>query len=243
MGARGRTEETDMARLTGAAAAVVLLAALGTVPPARAQAQGPQGQPLKLAYINSQVILANTPGRAEAESTFNREMAGYQAQVQTLQAQLDTAVAEYNRTSLVMSPSAKQQREQQIRDMEARTRQQVNDLQQRAQQREQELTAPIMQRVTAVIEGIRAEFNYSMIFDAAASNGVLVSADRSLDISPLVIQRLQAGAGAATPGAAATPDVRPTGAPPLPADSTRARPDSLRARPDTSRRTPARPRP
>lgn len=232
-----------MARLTGAAAAVALLAALAAAPAARAQAQGPQGQPLKLAYINSQVILANTPGRAEAESTFNREMAGYTAQVQTLQAQLDSAVAEYNRTSLVLSPTVKQQREQQIRDMESRTRQQVNDLQQRAQSREQELTAPIMQRVTAVIEGIRAEFNYSMIFDASATGGVLVSADRSLDISPLVIQRLQAGAGAAAPGAAA-PGIQPAGAaPPLPAaDSARARPDSLRARPDSQRARP-RPRP
>lgn len=229
-----------MARMTGAAAAVALLAALAAAPAARAQAVGPQGQPLKIAYINSQVILANTPGRAEAESTFNREMAGYQAQVQTLQSQLDSAVAEYNRTSLVLSPSAKQQKEQLLRDMEARTRQQVNDLNQRAQQREQELTSPIMQRVTAVIEGIRAEFNYSMIFDAAANGGALVSADRSLDISPLVIQRLQAGAGAAP--AAAAPGVQPGGAPPLPADTAHARPDSARVRPD-SQRTRARPRP
>jgi hypothetical protein len=94
--------------------------------------------------------------------------------------------------------------------------------------------------VTAVIEGIRAEFNYSMIFDASATGGVLVSADRSLDISPLVIQRLQAGAGAAAPPAAG---IQPAGAPPLPAaDTARARPDSLRARPD-SQRTRPRPRP
>lgn len=224
-----------MNRLTGAALAVVL-AGLAAAPAARAQAQGPQGQPLKLAYIDSRVILAATPGRAEAESTFNREMAGYQAQVQTLQRQLDSAVAEYTRTSLVLSPSAKTQREQQIRDMETRTRQQVNDLQQRASQREQELTAPIMQRVNAVIEGIRAEFNYSMIFDASAQGGGLVTADRALDISPLVIQRLQAGAGAAPP---APGPVQPGGAPPLqaaPADSTQ-RP----AQPDSQR--PPRPRP
>jgi outer membrane protein len=231
-----------MNRLTGAALAVVLLAGLAAAPAARAPAQGPQGQPLKLAYINSQYILANTPGRAEAESTFNHELEGYQAQVQALQAQLDSAVAEYNRTSLVLSPSVKQQREQQIRDMETRTRQQVSDLQQRAQDREQELTAPIMRRVTAVIEGIRAEFNYSMIFDVGVANGSLISADRSLDISPLVIQRLQAGA-AATPGAAAAPGVQPAGAPPVRSDSTRARRDSLRARPDSQRRAPARPRP
>jgi len=216
-----------MTRLTGAALAV-LLAGASAAPATWAQAPAPAAQPLKLAYINSQLILANTPGRAEAESTFNREMQGYQAQVQALQATLDSAVAEYNRTSLVLSPSAKQQREQQIRDLQTRTQSQISDLQQRANAREQQLTAPIMQRVQAVIEGIRAEYNYSMIFDAAAQNGGLITADRSLDISQLVIQRLQAGAGAA---------------PPLAPDSTaRARPDSTAAaKPDSTR--PVRPRP
>ena len=213
--------------LTGAALAV-LLAGVTAAPAARAQAQGPQGQPLKLAYINSQLILANTPGRAEAESTFNREMVGYQTQVQALQATLDSAVAEYNRTSLVLSPAAKQQREQAIRDLETRTRTQINDLQQRASSREQQLTAPIMQRVQAVIEGVRAEFNYSMIFDAGAQGSPLVSADRGLDISQLIIQRLQAGAAAPPPLA------------PAAADSTRpVRPDSAAA--DSTK--PARPRP
>jgi outer membrane protein len=213
--------------LTGAALAV-LLAGVTAASAARAQGQGPQAQALKLAFINSQLILANTPGRAEAESTFSRELVGYQAQVQALQAALDTAVADYNRAALVLSPTAKAQREQQIRDLETRTRTQINDLQQRANAREQQLTAPIMARVTAVIEGIRAEFNFSMIFDASAQNGGLVSADRALDISQLVIQRLQAGSAGPPPLA------------PAPADSTRS--DSARAaRPDSTR--PARPRP
>ena len=214
--------------LTGAALAA-LLAGVTAAPAARAQAQGPQGQPLKLAFLNSQLILANTPGRAEAESTFNRELVGYQAQVQALQAKLDSAVNDYNRTSLVLTPAAKQQREQALRDMETQTRNQINDLQQRANTREQQLTGPIMARVTAVIAGIRAEFNYSMIFDAAAQNGGLVQADPALDISQLVIQRLQQ-AGANPPPLA-----------PTPGDSTRAaRPDSAAAADSTK---PARPRP
>jgi outer membrane protein len=222
-----------MGRLRGVALAAVV--AVAAVPAARGQAQ--PGQSLKLAYINSQAILAATPGRAEAESTFSREMVGYRAQVTGLQARLDSAVQEYNRTSLVLSPGVKQQREQQIRDLEARTRQQMDSLQQRASLREQELTAPLMQRVTAVIEGIRAEFNYSMIFDASAPNGALVTADRALDLSPLVIQRLQAGAGAAAPGGQAP--LQQGGAPPLPEQPA----DSTRRQPADSQRTQPRPRP
>jgi len=215
-----------MVRLTGAAFAAFLL--VGLVAP-NARGQNP---PLKLAYINSNVILQSTPGRAQAESTFQRELVGFQQQVAVLQAQFDSAVTEFNRTSLVLSPSAKQQRQQELAQMQQRTQQQVQDLQTRATAREQELMAPITQRVTAVIEGIRAEFNYAMVFDAAAQSGSLVTADRSLDISQLVIQRLQAGAGQPTPGA-----VEPAAAPPLqpqaqPADTTQhpaARPARTRS--------------
>ena len=222
-----------MARVTGAAAVVALLA---TAPAAaRAQQPGAPVQPLRIAYINSQVILANTPGRSDAESTFVREMAQWRLEVQRLQQQLDSAVAEYNRTSPVMSPAAKTAKEGELRQLEQRARQRAAELDQQSQTREQELTAPIMRRVNAVIEGIRAEFNYSLIFDAAAQGGGLVTADQALDISPLVIQRLQAGAGAA---------VQPGGQPPLgPADSTRVRQpaDTTRPRPPAQPLRPRRP--
>jgi len=215
-----------MSRMNGAAlAATLLLGCLAS--PLRAQTTPPQ--PLKLAYINSNVILQSTPGRAQAESTFQRELAGMQQQVNVLQAQFDSAVQEFNRTSLVLSPAAKQQRQQELTQMQTRTQQQVQSLRDSATAREQELMAPIMQRVNAVIEGIRAEFNYSMIFDAAAQSGALVTADRSLDISQLVIQRLLAD----TAAAAAGPAVQPSGQPPLPAATPAA---------DTTRRQPARPR-
>jgi Skp family chaperone for outer membrane proteins len=196
-----------MLRLTGTALSAVLVVGSITAP-ARAQ----QSPPLKVAYINSAVILQNTPGRAQAESTFQHELTGMQQRVGVLQAQYDSAVSEFNRTSLVLTPAARQQRQQDLQQMGQRTQQEVQDLQDSARARESQLMAPIMQRIQAVIEGIRAEYNYSLIFDAAAQGGALVAADRSLDISTLVIQRLQAGGatGAAAP-------VQPSGTPPLPA--------------------------
>ncbi len=201
-----------MARLSRAAAGLVLAAALGT--PALAQQPG-SNQPLRLAYINSAAILANTPGRAQAESLFAREMVGFRAEIQRLQQLLDSAQAEFTRTSVVMTPQARQTRLTEIQQMEQRTRQRAEELNQQAQAREQELTAPIMQRVTAVIEGIRAEFNYSFVFDVAAQGSPIITADRSLDISALVIQRLQA-AGGAPPPAGATPAPGDTSRPVVP---------------------------
>lgn len=188
-----------------------LLVALGA---GTASAQLPT-TPVRLAYVNSQIILANTPGRAEAESTLAREMAGARIEVERLRAQLDSAVATYNRTQVAMTPAARQTRETELRGMDQRMRERADELQQAMQQRENELSAPIMQRVTAVIEGIRAELNISVILDAA--NGAMVAADRALDISPLVIQRLRANAGVTTPPPAPAADT----ARPAAADTTR----------------------
>ncbi len=198
-----------------AAVAAVLLC----WPAPRADAQTP---PQRLAYVNMALILQNTPGRAQAESTFQREIAGMQQQVSALQTRLDSAANDFNRSALVLSPAAKERRQQELIRMRDRTQQQVQDLQTQASQRQQELMAPIAQRVQAVIEGIRAENNYAMIFDASAQSGALVTADRSLDLTALVVQRLQAGT--AQQPAAVQPSANPPLAAPAPGDTTRPAP-------------------
>src|SRR5258708_3810415 len=175
---------------------------------AAAQQPGQAAQQLKFAFIDSRAVLAATPGRTDAESLFAREMVGFRGEVARLQAQLDSAVQEYQRSSAAMTPTARANRERELRDMDTRTRARAAELDQRAQQREQQLTAPIMQRVTAVIEGIRAEFNYSFIFDVAAQGNPILSADPALDITQAVIHRLHA---AGTP-----PPAPPTLTPPPP---------------------------
>lgn len=208
-----------MVRLSRAVpATAVVLAALAT----SATAQQPQAAVPRLAWINSQVVLANTPGRADAESLFAREMAGYRTEVQRLSQQVDSAMGEYQRTNVALTPAARQQKEEQIRALQQRNQQRASELQEQAQNREAELTAPIMQRVNAVIEGIRAEFNYAFVFDVSAGNAI-ITADRSLDITQLVIQRLQAAgvppapAPAPADSAASRPAPLPTAAPAAPA--------------------------
>ena len=182
-----------------------------------AQAQQPAQAAPRLAWLNSQAVLANTPGRPEAESLFAREMATAQTEIQRLSAELDTALAQYQRASAAMTPALRTQRENELRQMESRNRARADEIRQAVQTREAELTAPIMQRVSAVIEGVRAEFNYAFIFDVSAQGNPIVAADRGLDITPLVIQRLQAAGATAPPAApAAAPgdSARPAAPPP-----------------------------
>jgi outer membrane protein len=164
-----------------------------TRPPATAAAPAATG--LKIAYLNSRAILAQTPGYAVAETTFARELAASRTEVAKLQQSLDSAANDFETSSVLLSPSVKAERQRQLLAQQQSVQQRQQDLQGRMEQRERELLEPLQQRVQAVVEGVRAEMNYAVIFDVAAMGGAMVAADRSLDITQVVIQRL-----IATPG-------------------------------------------
>jgi len=145
----------------------------------------------KIAFIRSQEILSRTPGFATAESTLSREIAGFRAEVEKLQRQLDSATSAYDQQAIALSPAAKQTKQRELQQLAQRFQQRSGQLQDQAAQRQQELLAPINARIRAIIDGIRAEENYSVIFDVDAPGGMLVAADPALNITARVIQRLQ----------------------------------------------------
>lgn len=166
---------------------LVMLATL--VVGARAEAQ--QGG-AKIAFVNTQVILKETPGFAQAESTFTREVEGYRAEAARLQATLDSAATAFQRDQVMMSPSAREAKRKELETQQQELETQMNTLRDRANTRQEELLSPITQRIQTVIDGLRAEGNYAMIFDIATLGSGIISADRSLDLTQTVIQRLKA---------------------------------------------------
>ena len=170
---------------------LVCLAALATAPTAAlAQGPSPASAPTKIAFINSGEILRGTPGYAVAESTYRRELQASQDEVQKLQQQLDSAVQAFDQQSIALSPAARATKQRDLQAMQQRMTQRGNELQDRLQQREQDLLGPMRARINSVIQGIRAELNYSLILDADAG-GLIVAADPTLNITAKVLQRLK----------------------------------------------------
>jgi Skp family chaperone for outer membrane proteins len=108
-----------------------------------------------------------------------------------MQTALDSMIRDYDRQQIALSPSSRQAKQQEIRDTQQRLQQRYNELQDKATSRERELVAPLEERVKGVIEGIRAERNLLFIFDVGAPGNNVVAADRTLDLTNVVIQRLQ----------------------------------------------------
>jgi len=178
---------------------VCLVTALGAPavaqnPPAAAPtrpATAPGPQSSRLAFISSRTILDSTPGYAAAESTFFREFQAMRDEVQKLQQQLDSAVQAFDQASIALSPAAKDVRRRELQQMQDRVTQRSSELDARARSRNQELLGPFQARINTIIQGVRAEGNYAMIFDADAQGNGIVAADPMLNLTAKVIERVR----------------------------------------------------
>src|SRR2546423_14167259 len=91
-------------------AAVIFMATASTAALAQAGSTPPPPPPpvsgpvpvARIAYVNLQEVLRRTPGYVAAESTYRKIVTGYQAELQRLQQQLDSAVQAFDQQSIVL---------------------------------------------------------------------------------------------------------------------------------------------
>ena len=77
-----------------------------TAAPALAQA------PLKIGFINSQALLAQAPGAAEASQQFDQELGTMRAQLQPMAEELDSMISQFEAQSMTLSEQARRHRQQ-----------------------------------------------------------------------------------------------------------------------------------
>jgi outer membrane protein len=156
--------------------------------PGTLSAQGGQ----KIAFINARAVLAATPGYTQAESTYARELAGFRSEVEKLQAALDSAAADFEQKSVMLSATAKTTKRKELEAQRDRLEQRANELRDKASQREQQLLAPLHGKVNGAIESVRSEGGFALIFDVSANEGIIVAVDKSLDLTQKVIDKIKA---------------------------------------------------
>ena len=161
---------------TAAVALALLVAA-----PAAAQDGPPAGT--TFVYLNSADIIQSTPGAADAQRTFDQEIAERRTELQEQAAVVDSLLQEYQDQESVFSPQMREEKQREIR-----SRQQ--SLQTRRLEIESELTDRQQELLRPILEQVRVENNYSMVFDISTEG--VVAADPSLDITELVKARVGA---------------------------------------------------
>lgn len=143
----------------------------------------------KLAYINSQRIIAEAPGAQSARQTLEREMEGYRQEIGKLEEEIQKMVTDYERKRSMLSADARTKEEEAIMQKQRDAQQRAMQLEDQAARRQNELVEPVMRQIQEVIDAIREEGKYAMIFDVAA--GGVIAADPGLDLTDQVLARLR----------------------------------------------------
>lgn len=159
------------------------LALLGTM------ATSVEAQAVKIGWIDSNAVLSQYEKAQQARTDMEASLTSYQSEIEQLNQQFQDAMAQYQQQAGTMTPEARQNREEALQSQQRTLQQRVAELEQQAQQRQAEVFQPVMAEIGEVIEEIRVEGNYAMILDAASQ--AILSADPALDLTQLVLQRLQ----------------------------------------------------
>lgn len=150
----------------------------------------------RIGFIDSEVILAEAPGAAEAQQVFDAQMERFSQELERMGVELDSMVTAYQQQQSTLLQNVRQARENEIRQAEARYQQRVEEMQVDAEQNRLQLIQPILTQMSEVIEEIRAEAGYAMILDVASQ--AIISADPELDLTEEVLRRLAQNATATT---------------------------------------------
>jgi outer membrane protein len=169
---------------SGALAVLTLTATVTHTARAQQQTGG-----FKIAFVNMGAVLDNAPGRAQAESTYTRELRGYGDQVKKMSDSLNTMFAAYQKQEPSLTATQKESKQKALRDYQEQLQEKQQQLTQQAQQRQNELMAPIMEQVKKVLDDIRTEDGYSMII--TGDPNLILSYDKNLDITDRVVARLR----------------------------------------------------
>jgi outer membrane protein len=149
-----------------------------------------RAQTLKIGYIHSEAIIAQDPDAVAAQEQFRQDMGPWENELRLLEEEIGTLLNQYQAQQVTLTPDARRTRQRAIVERQESYQQRLQQIEAAASQRQQELVQPIMEKINEVIQDLRAEGDYTFIFDASA--GGLIAADEAFDLTDEVVRRLAA---------------------------------------------------
>jgi len=160
---------------------IVILACgimLGTV--ARAQTG------MKIAYINSALLLQNMPERINADSSLAKYTRTFQDQIEMMTREFQTKLQVFQKEEKTMSDAMKEVKTKELQDLQARIESTQQSAQEKIQQKKQDLYTPILEKADKAIKDVAKEKNYDYIFDVNSQGGGIVYSKEDHDVTNLV---------------------------------------------------------
>jgi outer membrane protein len=147
---------------------------------------------LRLAYVDSDKILEQNEDYKQAKQKLQEEERGYMTQATSLEEAVKQMEDELKAQSLMLSDSAKMERQQRYSDKLqelAKLRKEVWGEGGKLYNRNLELSKPVLDKINTAIQKVSQEYGYDFVFDASAAN--IVYALPEYDITDKVLDALK----------------------------------------------------
>lgn len=145
-----------------------------------------QENKFKIAYINSQELLASMPNREEITKQIQGEAKKLEDQLKEMTQEYQAKVEEFQTKESLFSEALKKSKIKDIQSLEARIKEFQEDAQKDLQEIERKTLEPIIEKSKEAITKVAKQNGFSHVFDA----NVLLYVDAEFDILNLVQKEL-----------------------------------------------------
>lgn len=162
---------------------VILFLACGLMIGNVVKAQSNTG--LKIAYINSAVLLQSMPERINADSALAKYTRSFQEQIEIMTREFQTKLQAFQAGEKTMTEAMKEVKTKELQDLQTRIESTQQSAQEKIQTKKQDLYTPILEKADKAIKDVAKEKNYDYIFDVNSQGGIVFSKEE-YDITPVV---------------------------------------------------------
>jgi outer membrane protein len=171
---------------TAAPEAPVTTAAPATTTTSAVQEPYPAG-PVKLGYTNVQYLLAASPQTKIIKSQLESASKQYERVIQEKMADLEAKFANYQKNEATMMESIKQDKQNELRNLESSIRTLQDNASTELKAKENELVKPELDKIYQAIEDVAKANGYTIVLNA---DQVVLYAAKGTEMTNLVLKKL-----------------------------------------------------
>ena len=149
----------------------------------------------KLAYINSQKILASFKEAQDAQERLDQINKEWEAEAREMQAQFQELGEQLESQSLLLSAERQKEKQQELQNLYMKIQQFQNEKWGQSGEflrKQEEVMQPVLDKINTAIRKIGEEERYDYIFDTVAGN-ILYASTSQPDLTDLVLEELEKG--------------------------------------------------
>lgn len=129
----------------------------------------------KIAHINTTELVASMPEMNDAKTELEKLAKTYETDIQTMAAELQSKVKQYDTEAAAQSDEENAKRLQEVQGMEQSIRQYQAQAQQELQKKEFDLLKPITEKAQAAISKVADAMGFDYVLDSTQGQGVIIA--------------------------------------------------------------------